>query len=106
MDALISLFIFSKNIEPPLCFPEFKTDKSPEFKARCLRHPYLISATTKTFVPSDINLSADSGNIMILTGPNMGGKSTLLRNICVSIILAQVNHKNYSTSIKFDIILL
>ena len=37
-----------------------------------------------------LSLPAECGRVMLLSGPNMGGKSTLLRQVCLAIILAQV----------------
>lgn len=50
------------------------------------QHPCLSSSE---FVSNDIILTRDT-NIMMLSGPNMGGKSTLLRTSCLLIILAQM----------------
>lgn len=48
------------------------------------RHPCL---TMIDFIPNDIIMKE---KIMLLTGPNMGGKSTILRTVCLLAILAQV----------------
>jgi DNA mismatch repair ATPase MutS len=40
-------------------------------------------------VPNDINFN-DATDVLLVTGPNMGGKSTLLRQTCLAIILAQI----------------
>ena len=40
------------------------------------RHPV---ANIAEFIPNDVELGGDRGHVMVLTGPNMGGKSTLLR---------------------------
>jgi|JI9StandDraft_1071089.scaffolds.fasta_scaffold1400307_1 DNA mismatch repair ATPase MutS len=47
------------------------------------KHPCL---NTLDVIPNDISLNA---KIMLLTGPNMGGKSTLLRTTCLMVIMAQ-----------------
>jgi len=41
-------------------------------------------------IPNDIKLGGDSPVVMVLTGPNMGGKSTLLRQTCIAVIMAQM----------------
>src|SRR5579883_3648366 len=41
------------------------------------------------FIPNDVRLD-DAGRVIILTGPNMAGKSTILRQIGLIVLLAQV----------------
>merc|ERR1711935_1034154 len=53
-----------------------------------LRHPLLEQGANEV-VANDVALSGDK-RLMILTGPNMGGKSTYLRSVAVAIILAQI----------------
>lgn len=63
-------------------------------KLKGLWHPYAVTETDRTLVPNDIQLGEDSyechPRTLLLTGPNMGGKSTLLRATCLTVILAQV----------------
>lgn len=42
------------------------------------------------FIPNDTRLGGNEANIILLTGANMGGKSTILRQTCVAVILAQM----------------
>lgn len=44
----------------------------------------------RDFVPNDVFLGEQECSVMLLTGANMGGKSTMLRQVCVLIILAQM----------------
>ena len=54
------------------------------------RHPVVEQALVDTrFVPNDTALGGGDGTIAILTGPNMGGKSTYLRQVALVAILAQ-----------------
>jgi DNA mismatch repair protein MutS len=54
------------------------------------RHPLVETAVPQgTFVPNDLTLDADRGQIVILTGPNMAGKSTYLRQAALIVLLAQ-----------------
>ena len=74
-----------------------KVEDSTAFKIVQGRHPVVEQALRKAaeqpFVPNDCNLSpsgeAEGGAIWLLTGPNMGGKSTFLRQNALIAILAQ-----------------
>lgn len=63
---------------PDVCVSEFK------FEAQNLGHPLIPEATR---VCNDINMDG-KGNIWIITGPNMSGKSTLLKTVGVNMVLA------------------
>ena len=43
-----------------------------------------------TFVPNDTLMSADDGMIMLITGPNMAGKSTYIRQVALLTLMAQL----------------
>jgi DNA mismatch repair protein MutS len=54
------------------------------------RHPLVEQALPAgVFVANDVDLDPDSAQIVILTGPNMAGKSTYLRQIAIIVLLAQ-----------------
>ena len=58
------------------------------------RHPVIeqqeLGAGSERFVPNDIFLDSTTHNIVVLTGPNMGGKSTYLRQAALIVIMAQM----------------
>jgi len=58
------------------------------------RHPVIelqeLTAGSDRFVPNDLFLDASTHNIVVLTGPNMGGKSTYLRQAALIVIMAQM----------------
>ncbi|HSR12215.1 MAG TPA: DNA mismatch repair protein MutS, partial [Thermodesulfobacteriota bacterium] len=55
------------------------------------RHPVLEKiAPDERFVPNDISLNGEETQIMIITGPNMAGKSTLMRQAALTVIMAQM----------------
>ncbi|ORY49140.1 hypothetical protein BCR33DRAFT_753229 [Rhizoclosmatium globosum] len=61
------------------------------FDEHYLRHPCIHTESGKEFIPNDTVLGGEGGSTMILlTGPNMGGKSTLLRQTCIAVIMAQL----------------
>jgi DNA mismatch repair protein MutS len=53
------------------------------------RHPVVERHASEAFVPNDTRLDATTHQLVILTGPNMGGKSTYLRQTAVVCLLAQ-----------------
>ncbi len=53
------------------------------------RHP-VIEATGERFIPNDTYLNNSTDRLVILTGANMGGKSTYLRQIALTSVLAQI----------------
>ena len=53
------------------------------------RHPVVEATQAERFVPNDCRLGGDHGQIMVLTGPNMAGKSTFLRQNALISLLAQ-----------------
>ena len=60
-----------------------------EFVARDARHPIVEHYLDGAFVPNDVDLDGTTRQLVILTGPNMGGKSTYLRQTALLALLAQ-----------------
>jgi len=55
------------------------------------RHPVVERVlTTGSFVPNDTTLSADGEQLVVLTGPNMSGKSTYIRQVALIVLMAQI----------------
>lgn len=71
------------------CRPEL-TDE-PVFDVEGGRHPVLDALLPPgDFVPNDTRLGPDDGTIVLITGPNMAGKSTYIRQVALITILAQI----------------
>ncbi|MEY4635685.1 MAG: hypothetical protein RJA55_1483 [Acidobacteriota bacterium] len=54
-----------------------------------VRHPVVERLAAGAFVPNDITLNGTTHQLVILTGPNMGGKSTYLRQVALLCLMAQ-----------------
>ncbi|KAI5996268.1 DNA mismatch repair protein Msh6 [Pisolithus albus] len=89
LDCLFSLAKSSIAIGEPSCRPEFVEGEAAFVEFEELRHPTL-SALRDNFIPNDIKLGGAMGRIVLLTGPNMGGKSTAMRMTAAGVIMAQL----------------
>lgn len=55
------------------------------------RHPVIeMACTREKFVPNDTTLDNQDNRLLIITGPNMAGKSTYLRQVALIVIMAQI----------------
>ncbi|MGA2286005.1 MAG: DNA mismatch repair protein MutS [Dehalococcoidia bacterium] len=70
------------------CRPELSD--GDEIAVRDGRHPSVERALVGAFVPNDVHLSNDGAQIILLTGPNMAGKSTYLRQVALIVLMAQI----------------
>ncbi|KAI7900009.1 muts domain V-domain-containing protein [Cokeromyces recurvatus] len=90
LDALMGLAKGSLNMGEPACRPILLDQEKSVIEFEELRHPCVVPGVATDFIPNDVGLGGDQASVIVLTGPNMGGKSTLLRQTCVAIILAQL----------------
>jgi len=120
LDVLLSLarwscYAVSESVDGGVCLPEpfvcegraesfgsnvvshryssLLTVKRPFLEMEVMRHPF-VSPSSKggRFIPNTVCLGSrpDAPGILLVTGPNMGGKSTLLRQVCVIMVMAQL----------------
>ncbi|KAJ7197253.1 muts domain V-domain-containing protein [Mycena pura] len=91
LDCLFCLAKASQAIGEPSCRPVFVEGDAAWVDFKQLRHPTIcLNANIKSFIPNDIKLGGDTGNIALLTGPNMAGKSTVMRMTATGVIMAQL----------------
>ena len=64
-------------------------DAEPTLDIEGGRHPVVEQASREPFIPNDVHLD-DSRRMLIITGPNMGGKSTYMRQTALIVILAHI----------------
>ena len=87
LDVIISLAVVAKlnNYVRPT------VDTNDEIKIVEGRHPVVENVLKDTmFVPNDMHLDCNNNRMMILTGPNMSGKSTYMRQNAMIILMAQI----------------
>lgn len=87
-------------LENHYCRPEVGDGLELEIKA--CRHPVIetLMKPGEEYVPNDIYLDRNKQQIIILTGPNMSGKSALLRQTALIVLLAQIGSFVPATSAK------
>ncbi len=87
LDVLVSLAELAR--QRGYCRPKLTDDRTLRIVDG--RHPVLdIVLTQGAFVPNDVTCGADDGLVMLITGPNMAGKSTYIRQIALITLLAHV----------------
>jgi DNA mismatch repair protein MutS len=68
-------------------------DESETLEVVKSRHPvveHVLGRSGGAFVPNDVELDPAGARILLLTGPNMSGKSTYLRQVALLVLLAQI----------------
>jgi DNA mismatch repair protein MutS len=75
-----------------------------ELLAADVRHPIVERHSPDAFVPNDVSLDGTSQQLVILTGPNMGGKSTYLRQTALLAVMAQAGSFVAARSAKLPIV--
>jgi len=94
------------------CRPRFdeaeKTEDVLDLEIVEGRHPVIelqeLAAGSERFVPNDLFLDASTHNIIVLTGPNMGGKSTYLRQAALIVIMAQMGSFVPARAVRLGIV--
>ena len=88
------------------CRPQFV--ESSEIEIIEGRHPVIeqqeLAGGSERFVPNDLYLNDTTHDILLLTGPNMGGKSTYLRQTALIVILAQMGSFVPARSAKLSVV--
>ena len=82
--SLASVAVKNKYVRP-------EVDKSDVIVIKDGRHPVVEQFVKDSyFVPNDANLDTDRNRLMLITGPNMAGKSTYMRQVAVIVVMAQI----------------
>lgn len=105
LDALLALAHVSS--APGYCWPQMISSESPLLTIVDGRHPMLDQVLSERgdgdYIPNSVTLgkspnTEEYARMLLVSGPNMGGKSTLLRQTCLIAIMAQLGCKVPATS--------
>ncbi len=100
LDSLLSLAHVAA--ENGYVKPEVKAGGTLRIEAG--RHPVVEKKQPGDFVPNDLDVSTTSDQVLILTGPNMAGKSTYLRQNALIVLMAQIGSFVPATSASIGIV--
>lgn len=87
LDVLVSLADVASNNR----YTKPEVNLSSVIRLKDSRHPVVEALLDSTpFVPNDVFLDNDSNRVAIITGPNMAGKSTYMRQVALIVLMAQI----------------
>lgn len=101
LDALTSL----ANVASDNRYVRPEVNQSTAIVIKDSRHPVVeLLLRDSSFVPNDVNLDTKGERVDIITGPNMAGKSTYMRQIALIVLMAQIGSFVPASSAKIGIV--
>ncbi|XP_019439430.1 PREDICTED: DNA mismatch repair protein MSH2 [Lupinus angustifolius] len=90
LDVLLSFANLASSCPTPYTRPYITSSNEGDIILEGSRHPCVEAQGLVDFMPNDCKLIRGKSWFQIITGPNMGGKSTFIRQVGVNILMAQV----------------
>ncbi|CAI2387303.1 unnamed protein product [Moneuplotes crassus] len=89
LDVLVSFATASTNTSNAYVRPIIGEEEG-EFILEDSRHPLIEAMNSSTCISNDCKMKKNESHMLIITGPNMGGKSTYIRQVAINALLAHV----------------
>jgi DNA mismatch repair protein MSH2 len=90
MDCLVSFAVAAATAPIPYVRPKIHAEGTGRLELVQIRHPCLELQEDIAFIANDVKFEKGDTNMYIITGPNMGGKSTYIRSVGVAVLMAHV----------------
>lgn len=100
LDCLLSLATVA--MQPGYVKPKFTEET--QICVEQGRHPMVEQLLLDTYVPNDTNLATDETRALLITGPNMGGKSSYVRQVALIVIMGQIGSYVPAASAKLGML--
>lgn len=89
--AKLDVYVSLANVAVKNEYVKPEVDRSDVISIKDGRHPVVEQFVKDSyFVPNDANLDTDRNRMMLITGPNMAGKSTYMRQVAIIVVMAQI----------------
>lgn len=90
LDVLTSFAVVAASAPTPYVRPKMLPFEAGTMNLKQARHPCVEMQDSVSYIPNDVHFQQGSATLYLITGPNMGGKSTYIRSIGVVALLAHI----------------
>lgn len=88
-DCLVSFAVAAVSAPIPYVRPKiYDSSEKRILQLKGLRHPFVELQDNLNYIPNDVNFKEDETHMKVITGPNMGGKSTYIRSAGCAVAMA------------------
>lgn len=104
LDVIVSLSLAAVCAPTPYTKPRVLPSTEKQMNFTELRHPIVELQENVSYIANDVDFQAGKSTFHIITGPNMGGKSTYIRSVGVAVLMGQIGSFVPAESACFSVI--